>query len=110
LTAKYILYSYLLPENAKKIHYKADGAGCFASNVSKAAMLAWKEMTGKQEISYRISVAGDGKTKLDTLYHATFPVNNIAKNVKYDYVNGNVLIKTSEGKYIIYNETYKKGH
>lgn len=49
----------------KKIHYKADGAGCFASNVSKAAMLAWKEMTGKQEISYRISVAGDGKTKLD---------------------------------------------
>ena len=68
LTAKHILYSNLLPEHINKVHYKSDGAGCFSSNTSKAAMPLWENWTGVKEVSYRVSVSGGGKSTLDGLF------------------------------------------
>jgi hypothetical protein len=68
LTAKYILFSNLIPMHVKKVHFRADGAGCFSSNAIKAAMPLWKEWTGVEEKSYRISVSGGGKSNLDGLF------------------------------------------
>ena len=70
LSAKAYLYNELLPDHIKFVHFRSDGAGCYSSNLTKAAMTEWGRWTkGKIiEKSYRVSVAGDGKTNLDGLF------------------------------------------
>ena len=71
LAAKTILYDDILPkEGVSKVHFRADGAACFSQSLLKACMPLWKTWTkGKiDEISFKISVAGCGKTNLDSLF------------------------------------------
>jgi hypothetical protein len=56
----------------KKVHYRSDGARCFSSKEAKAMMAVWddiaKAQNGAYEVSYKVSVAGCGKTALDGLF------------------------------------------
>jgi hypothetical protein len=49
----------------KKVHCRADGAGCFTSVEVKTAMPLWKYRTGVEELTYKHNVPGKGKTGLD---------------------------------------------
>lgn len=71
LSAKSLLYNEVLPkEGVRLAHWRSDGAQCFAQKLLKACMPLWKKWTkGKiDEISYKISVSGCGKTVLDCLF------------------------------------------
>lgn len=70
LCAKHFLYSVILPKyGITKVHYRSDGAGCFSSKEAKAAMKVWDDLArehgGSYEVSYKVTVAGCGKTALD---------------------------------------------
>lgn len=66
--AKLDLYPKLKSQGIKEVHYRADGAGCFSGASAKAVIIDWHEWTGVTELSYKISVAGCGKTMLDGLF------------------------------------------
>ena len=76
LSAKAALYTEILPTlfphdiGVINAHFRTDGAGCFNCNAAKAAMPMWICWTSENEvpvdeISYRVSVNGGGKTSLD---------------------------------------------
>ena len=52
----------------QKVHFQADGAGCFKGNVAKAACIHWSKLVGIEEKTYKISVAGCGKSNLDGMF------------------------------------------
>ena len=63
--AKSLLYEKFLPSHVKEVHFRADGAGCFSSNIAKILTFYWERFCGVKEISNRQSPAGGGKTNLD---------------------------------------------
>jgi hypothetical protein len=63
--AKCLLYRKFLPSHVKEVLFRADGAGCFSSNMTKASIVNWKQWTGIEEVSNRQSPVGGGKTNLD---------------------------------------------
>ena len=70
LCAKHFLYSIVLPAyGKKKVYFRSDGAGCFASKEAKSCMSLFgaisNQIDAAYEISYKVSVAGCGKTALD---------------------------------------------
>lgn len=70
LCAKHFLYSVILPAHGKtEVKFRSDGAGCFSSKEAKSAMVyfgeASKHLDTAYETSYKVSVAGCGKTALD---------------------------------------------
>lgn len=65
LSAKQDLYKKLAKRGFNKIHFRADGAQCFAQPLMKAFMPLWEKYTSPKEISYKISVSGCGKSELD---------------------------------------------
>ena len=70
LCAKHFLYTIVLPAyKKKKIHFRSDGAGCFSSKEAKSAMILFgdiaKASDAAHEVSYKVAVAGCGKTALD---------------------------------------------
>ena len=70
LCAKHFLYSVVLPAyGKKKVRFRSDGAGCYSSKEAKSAMIFFGELSKKSnaayETSYKVSVAGCGKTALD---------------------------------------------
>ena len=58
----------LKAQGVTHVHYRADGAGCFSGSVAKAAIITWPQRSGVVESSYKISVPGCGKTRLDGLF------------------------------------------
>ena len=78
LCAKHFLYSEVLPRyNVKSVKFRCDGAGCFSSNDAKAAIKLWDDLaqaatkdntTFCYESTYKVMVAGCGKTALDGMY------------------------------------------
>ena len=70
LCAKHFLYTVVLPTYGKvKVRFRSDGAGCFSSKEAKSAMVFFgnlsKESISAYKTSYKVSVAGCGKTALD---------------------------------------------
>lgn len=70
LCAKHYLYTEILPKyGVKKVKFRSDGAMCFSSKEAKAFMAYWDDIAkstgGAYETSYKVSVAGCGKTALD---------------------------------------------
>ena len=63
--AKCILYKKFLPRHVQEVHFRADGAGCFSSNLSKASIVEWERWTGVKEITNTQTPAGGGKTNHD---------------------------------------------
>jgi hypothetical protein len=66
--AKHLLYKEFLPSHVKEVFFRADGAGCFSSNISKGLSLYWDKFCGIKEVSNRQSPAGGGKTNLDGMF------------------------------------------
>jgi hypothetical protein len=67
-SAKHLLYKEFLPSHVKEVFFRADGAGCFSSNISKILSLYWEKFCGVKEVSNRQSPAGGGKTNLDGMF------------------------------------------
>jgi len=63
--AKCMLYEKFLPKHVNQVHFRSDGAGCFACNLTKICIVNWEKWTGIREISNTQSPAGGGKTNLD---------------------------------------------
>ena len=93
LSAKAALYTEILPslfkQDFKKInvHFRSDGAGCFNCAVAKSVMPKWHQWTVTSggdtpvdEVSYRVSVNGGGKTTLDACFGQTGCVLKTAVN------------------------------
>jgi hypothetical protein len=57
-----------LPERITKLQFVSDGAGCFKSQLNRALQPFWKIWTGVDEIVYRLTPAGDGKSALDGMF------------------------------------------
>jgi hypothetical protein len=66
--AKSVLYKEYLPAHVTKVHFVSDGAGCFKSMLHRALQPFWKLWTGIDEVTYRITPAGDGKSALDGMF------------------------------------------
>ena len=66
--AKTFLYEKCLPSHIKKARFCSDGAGCFKSKHHRGFQPFWKHWTGIDEVSLRITPAGDGKTTLDGMF------------------------------------------
>ena len=89
LAAKAYIYNEFLPTQFPPsteidAHFRADGAGCFNSNLVKTCTPLWKIWTdGKvNEKSCRISVNGGGKTSLDACF------GKLSSNLKQGVANG----------------------
>ena len=57
----------------KKVHFRSDGANCFNSKEAKSGMVFFGDQSKVNpdvayELSYKISVAGCGKTALDVSF------------------------------------------
>ena len=68
IAGKKLLYKEHLPEHIKKVHFVSDGAGCYKSKLHRTIQPFYKIWTGVEEVTLRISPAGDGKTNLDGRY------------------------------------------
>lgn len=67
--AKEILYKLILAKyKVKKVHFRCDGAGCFAAAEAKGMIAKWHALTGVHEASYKTMVPGCGKTSLDGMF------------------------------------------
>ena len=95
LSAKAALYGEILPTlfpddiETIDVHFRSDGAGCFNCNAAKAAMHKWYDWTSENEdskavneVSYRVSVNGGGKTRLDGAF------GQVNSNLKTSVNNG----------------------
>ena len=51
-----------------KVHFRCDGAGCFAAAEAKGMIAKWYALTGVREASYKTMVPGCGKTSLDGMF------------------------------------------
>ena len=91
LCAKHFMYTEVLPLfGIKKCHFRADGALCFSSKDAKASMKVWDFLAGNggcHEKSYKISVAGCGKTALDgkksLLFITSFTYNHSTNSFQF---------------------------
>ena len=77
LCAKHFLYTEVFPlYGKKKVRFRSDGAGCFSSKEAKSAMILFGEIAkvsnASFESSYKVSVAGCGKTALDVSHFNFF--------------------------------------
>ena len=62
------MYKDYLPAHVKKVHFVSDSAGCFKSLLHQALQPFWKIWTGVDEVTYRITPAGTGKSALDGMF------------------------------------------
>jgi hypothetical protein len=65
---KNVVCKEYLPERITKLQFVSDGAGCFKSQLNRALQPFWKIWTGVDEIVYRLTPAGDGKSALDGMF------------------------------------------
>jgi hypothetical protein len=90
--AKSIVYKEYLPERTKKVHFVSDGAGCFKSQLQRGLQPFWKIWTGVDEIVYRLTPAGDGKSALDgMLFGRLNTVLSSAVNMGASYWNAQTI-------------------
>ena len=62
------MYREHLPAHVDKVIFRADGASCFKSAYHRAITTHWATWTGIEEIVFRITPAGDGKSALDGMF------------------------------------------
>jgi hypothetical protein len=89
--AKSIVYKEYLPERTKKVQFVSDGAGCFKSQLQRALQPFWKIWTGVDEIVYRLTPAGDGKSALDGMFGRLNTVLSSAVNMGTSYWNSQTI-------------------
>lgn len=83
--AKSILYNECLPNHVKFTKFCSDGAGNFKSKVHRALQPFWKHWCGIDELTLRVTPAGDGKTDLDGMFGRFNSVLNTANDEGSDH-------------------------
>ena len=75
LCAKHFLYQVVLPAyDVTEVLFRSDGAGCYSSAAAKSSMQMWHDIYARTdknccyETTYKVTVAGCGKTALDGLF------------------------------------------
>jgi hypothetical protein len=89
--AKSVVYKEYLSERIKKVHFVSDGASCFKSQLQRALQPFWKIWTGVDEIVYRLTPAGDGKSALDGMFGRLNTVLSAAVNMGASYWNSQTI-------------------
>ena len=92
--AKCYIYKECLPKHIKKVIFVADGAGCFKSKLHRAIQGFWKYWTGIEEIKYRITPAGDGKTCLDGMFGRMSVILSTAVDNGASFYNMESILET----------------
>lgn len=96
ICAKALLYTQFLPSWIDKVHFRADGAGCFSSKLHRAIQPFWKAWTGIDEIVCRISPAGAGKSELDGMFGRVSKISSSACDAGHSYSNSKELLAALE--------------
>jgi hypothetical protein len=94
--AKKVVYTDYLPDHVKKVHFVSDGAGCFKSQFHRAFSPFWKCWTGIDEVSIRITPAGDGKSCLDGMFGRMNVVLKSAVDQGRSYYNSATIMESIE--------------
>jgi hypothetical protein len=89
---KSYIYQNHLPDRIKKAIFVADGAGCFKSKLHRAIQGFWKTWTGIEEIKYRNTPAGDGKTCLDGMFGRMSVILSSAVDNGESYYNAETIL------------------
>jgi hypothetical protein len=92
--AKSVLYKEYLPAHVTKVHFVSDGAGCFKSMLHRALQPFWKLWTGIDEVTYRITPAGDGKSALDGMFGRLNTVLRSTVDEGQSYYNSATIAET----------------
>ena len=92
--AKCYIYEECLPDHIKKVIFVADGAGCFKSKLHRAMQGFWKIWTGIDEIKYRLTPAGGGKTCLDGMFGRMSVILSSAVDNGSSYFNMETILNT----------------
>jgi hypothetical protein len=107
--AKAYVYQYELPAHITKAHFVSDGAGCFKSKLHRCLQPFWKHWTGIDEISLRVTPAGDGKSSLDGMFGRTNSVLHSSADSGNSYYNADTIkeaVGLSDGlsatKFLVY--------
>ena len=85
--AKSYIYKECLLDNIKKVIFVADDAGCFKSKFNRAIQGMWKIWTGIDEIKYRLTPAGGGKSCLDGMFGRMSVILSSAVDKESSYFN-----------------------
>jgi hypothetical protein len=92
---KNVVYKEYLPKHVRRVHFVSDdGAGCFKSMLHRTMQPFWKFWTGVDEISYRITPAGDGKSALDGMFGRLNTVLRSAVDQGSSYFNSLSIVET----------------
>lgn len=94
--AKNTVYKKYLPDHVTKVRFTSDGAGCFKSQFHRAFQPFWKVWTGIDEISYRITPAGDGKSCLDGMFGRLNAVLQTAVDSGMSYWDSETILEALE--------------
>jgi hypothetical protein len=94
--AKSIIYKQYLPPHVRKVRFTSDGAGCFKSQFHRSFQPFWKLWTGIDEISNRITPAGDGKSALDGMFGRLNTILSSAVDGGMSYWNSETIVDAVE--------------
>ena len=94
--AKSYIYDNMLPKHIEKIISIADGAGCFKSIKHRADQGFWKIWTGIEEIIYRLTPAGDGKSCLDGMFGRMSQLLSTSVDNGASYFNAETMLDAIE--------------
>jgi hypothetical protein len=89
--AKNVVYKQYLPKHITKVNFVSDGAGCFKSQLNRALQPFWKVWTGVDEIVYRLTPAGDGKSALDGMFGRLNTVLRSSVDMGASYYNSKTI-------------------
>ena len=96
LCAKQLVYSSLLPDGTTHVTFRSDGAGCFASELSRCAQPHWERWAGVTESVYRVSPAGAGKSNLDGMFGRLKKMLDDAVDSGASFWDASTIVETAD--------------
>ena len=94
--AKSYIYETMLPKRIKKAIFVADGAGCFKNILHRASQGFWQTWTGIEEIIFRLTPAGDGKSCLDGMFGRMSQLLSSSVDNGASYFNAETMLDAIE--------------
>ena len=94
--AKLEIYKNHLPAHIKKAIFVADGASCFASKLHRSIQALWGSWVGVEEVVFRITVAGGGKSCLDGMFGRLSAILSTAADTGQSYWNAETILRATE--------------
>ena len=94
--AKVIVYKECLPDHIKRVFFSSDGAGNYKSKLHQAYQPFCLHWTGVEEVSLRITPAGDGKSVLDGMFGRLNVILKQAVDAGAAYSNASTILDAIE--------------